>query len=88
MRQLSVVAFMLMVTSSLPAVAYTQGDVEACTPDAMRLCSQAIPDERRVVLCLVANKRQLSPACTVVFNRARAANVSRERPANAEQPKF
>ena len=68
-----------------------QGSVDvrqACTPDAMRLCQQAIPDESRVALCLVQNKRQLSPACTIVFNRPRAASAARERPVTVRKTKF
>ena len=41
-----------------------------------------------VVLCLVKNKQQLSPACTAVFNRVRDANVSRQRPARVQEIKF
>ena len=88
MRKLIAIAFMLAVAAPLPAIAYTQEDVAACTPDVMRLCQQAIPDESRVSLCLIQNKRQLGPACAVVFNRARAASVTRERPANVQQTKF
>ena len=87
MRRLSAIAIFLAVTVSSPASAYTQADVDACTPDAMRLCSHAIPDVRNVVLCLVKNKRQLSPACTLVFNRASSMSVSRERP-SVPQSKF
>ncbi len=88
MRKLSAIAFIVMITAPLPAIAYTQEDVAACTPDAMRLCQQAIPDERRVALCLVQNKRQLSPACTTVFNRPRAASATRELPVNVQKTKF
>jgi hypothetical protein len=51
----------------------------------MRLCQQAIPDESRVTLCLVQNKRQLSPACAIVFNRPRAASAARERPVTVQK---
>ena len=89
MRKLSAIAFIVMITAApLPAIAYTQEDADACTPDAMRLCQQAIPDESRVALCLVQNKRQLSPACTMVFNRPRAASAARERPVNVQKTKF
>ena len=88
MRKLSAIAFIVMITAPLPAIAYTQEDVAACTPDAMRLCQQAIPDESRVALCLVQNKRQLSPACIMVFNRPRAASAARELPVNVQKTKF
>ena len=88
MRQLSAIAFILTISATLPATAHPQADVDACTPDAMRLCMHAAPDERRVISCLVENKRGLSPACTAVFNRAPEVRVYRERPTRAEKIKF
>jgi hypothetical protein len=70
MSKLIAIAFMLSVATPLSAVAYTQEDIEACTPDAMRLCQQAFPDMRRVALCLVKNKRNLNPACTMASSAA------------------
>jgi hypothetical protein len=77
-----------LAATSLPAAAYTQADVDACTPDAMRLCQHAIPDRNRVAQCLVKNKRQLGAACTVVFNRVRAAGASSARPASVEKANY
>ncbi len=88
MRQLSALAFIGMLVAPLPAFAYTQADADACTPDAMRLCMHAVPDESRVALCLVQNKQQLSPACTAVFNRARDATLARDRPTKDQKTKF
>ena len=79
MRKLIAVAFMLTIAATLPAVAYTQADIDACTPDAMRFCQQAFPSQSRVVLCLVKNKRQLNAACTMAFNRARSVVAVSER---------
>lgn len=80
MIKLSALVLVATVAASLPAVAYTQEDVNACTPDALRLCQNAIPDASRVALCLVQNRRQLSPACTLVFNRSRGASADGGRP--------
>jgi hypothetical protein len=88
MLKLSAVAFIVAILAPLPAVAYTQEDADACTPDAMRLCQNAIPDVGRVAQCLVQNKRQLSAACTVVFNRPRSAVVTRERHDNIQKTNF
>jgi hypothetical protein len=88
MHKLIALAFMLTVAAPLPAFAYTQADIEACTPDAMRLCQQAFPSASRVVLCLVKNKRQLNAACTVAFNRARSVIAASERPATVEQTRY
>jgi hypothetical protein len=37
--------------------------VQACTPDAMRLCSEFIPDREKVRLCMMRKRRELSEAC-------------------------
>jgi hypothetical protein len=47
--------------------AYTPEQQQACTPDAFRLCGDAIPDVDRVTVCMIRNKAQLSPACRVFF---------------------
>jgi hypothetical protein len=65
--------------SAGPAFAQSQEDQDACTPDVMRLCQQDIPDHGRIVACLLRSKLQLSPACSVVFNRPRTANVRRTK---------
>jgi hypothetical protein len=89
MRKLSAVAFIIiMITAPLPAIAYTQADADACTPDAMRLCASAIPDVSRVAFCLAHNKQQLSSACAAVFNRPRGASATRERRENIQKTNF
>jgi hypothetical protein len=40
---------------------------QACTPDAMRLCSDVIPDVARVTACMKAKSRQVSQACHVAM---------------------
>jgi hypothetical protein len=41
---------------------------QACTPDAMRLCSEFIPDVPKVTKCMVAKKALLSPDCRSAMN--------------------
>lgn len=84
MGKLSAIAFIVMIMAPLPAIAYMREDVDACTPDAMRLCQNAIPDASRVTQCLVQNKQRLSPACTNVFNRPHGASIDREQPVKAQ----
>jgi hypothetical protein len=88
MVKLSAIAFMVTIMAPLPAIAYTQEDANACTPDAMRLCQNAIPDVSRVTLCLVQNKRQLSPACTIVFNRLSGASADGGRPQTIQRTNY
>jgi hypothetical protein len=47
--------------------AYTPEQEQACTGDAFRLCSAAIPDVDRVTACMIRNKSQLSPGCRAHF---------------------
>jgi hypothetical protein len=43
---------------------------QACTPDAMRLCSDAIPDVAKVKACMQAKSSQLSEPCRAAMNGA------------------
>ena len=67
-------AFLAAAAAPLPAMAYTQEDVQACSSDAMRLCSAFIPDEGRIAQCLFANRRQVSAACNARMSRPTAAS--------------
>ncbi len=49
-----------------PAAAETAR--EACTHDAFRLCSDAIPDVARTKACLAKNRSSLSPLCQAAFS--------------------
>lgn len=44
----------------------------ACQEDAYRLCSDAIPDEAQVQVCLERQLKALSPMCRAMFKPARA----------------
>ncbi len=60
--------------------------VAACSGDAMRLCSDAIPDEAKVSSCMMARKLDLSAGCRALFvdvstgdtSTQKASRVSRE----------
>jgi hypothetical protein len=79
MRKSRALVFILAIAAPLTAFAQSQEDQAACTPDVMRLCQQDIPDASRIVSCLVRSKLQLSPACSVVFNRVRSASVRKTK---------
>ena len=55
---------MLLMAGSTPAVAQAPDAADRCTPDVMRLCSEFVPDADRIVKCLKAKRRQLSPSCS------------------------
>jgi hypothetical protein len=70
--RISRACFMLAIALSAPllpgaAYAYTPEQQQACTPDAFRLCGDAIPDVARVTACMIARKSELSPGCRVYF---------------------
>jgi hypothetical protein len=63
---ISVVALSAALLSTA-AHAYTPEQQQACSPDAFRLCGDAIPDVGRVTACMMARRAQLSPGCRVYF---------------------
>lgn len=54
---------------SIPAVAETQEEQQACMNDAFRVCGSAIPDRDRVTACMVKNRSQLGAPCRAVMTR-------------------
>jgi hypothetical protein len=53
--------------------------VQACTPDAMRLCSDFIPDRDKVRLCMLRKRSELSEACRVAMGAGKGHRVYRHR---------
>jgi hypothetical protein len=48
----------------VPAAAQgTAAQQQACTPDAMRLCGEFIPDVAKISACMSRKRASLSPAC-------------------------
>ncbi|EJN12999.1 hypothetical protein PMI42_03615 [Bradyrhizobium sp. YR681] len=48
-------------------LAYTPEEQQACTPDAMRLCGEFVPNVDAITACMIQKKAQLSPQCKVFF---------------------
>jgi hypothetical protein len=74
--RLSILSATAALALCAPAFADDRGSMEdqlACTPDVYRLCSQYIPDEKRIVACLQSNVGNLSAACHKVFTRPPSA---------------
>jgi hypothetical protein len=57
-------ALTLQTTASF---AYSAQQQELCTGDAMRLCSEYIPDVDRITTCMVEHYEALSDGCKSVF---------------------
>jgi hypothetical protein len=56
----------LWAAALTPAPAAAQGSAQqqqACTPDAMRLCGEFIPDVAKISACMGRKRASLSPAC-------------------------
>jgi hypothetical protein len=65
----AVLAFALLIpATTLPALAETQEERMACTPDAQTLCADEIPDREKVYSCLVKKVNDLSPACKKIIS--------------------
>jgi hypothetical protein len=58
---------LLIAGGATPASAQAANAADLCTPDVMRLCQNFIPDRNRIVGCLKAKRRQLSPGCRQVM---------------------
>ncbi|MBR0905552.1 hypothetical protein [Bradyrhizobium liaoningense] len=75
------------------AFAYTQEEQQACSPDAMRLCGEFVPNVDAITACMIKKKSQLSPQCAVFFRRgpepgeARAGKKSTKPTAKATKKK-
>jgi hypothetical protein len=73
----------IAVFASAPAAAQAPDAAERCTPDVMRLCSEFVPDADRIVGCLKAKRRQLSPSCSSALTnkgeKSRSRRVKRAK---------
>ena len=49
--------------------AYTPEEQQACSPDAMRLCGEFVPNVDAITACMIRKKAQLSPQCKVFFRQ-------------------
>ena len=71
--------------------AQAQGTPEqraACTPDAIRLCQDTIPDVDRTTACMSAHRSELSARCQAVFDApAKPTHIARTPPQHMARPK-
>lgn len=51
---------------------------QACTPDAMRLCSEFIPDVAKITACMKAKHSQLSSTCLTAMRGGGRHEMRRE----------
>ena len=71
LRRASALGAFLLVLASAPALAQaTAEQQQACAPDAIKLCSDTIPDIPKTTACMKAHVADLSPRCRTAFNEA------------------
>jgi hypothetical protein len=58
---------MLLGSLSAASAQGSEAAREACTPDAMRLCNEFIPDEAKVKSCMLRKRSELSEACRLAM---------------------
>ena len=79
----AICALGLMCALSLmgkPAAAQgTEQQRQACQPDALRLCSEFVPDVDRIIACMLKNRIRLSPPCRVLFQAPPKAKSFKRR---------
>jgi hypothetical protein len=73
---LALPAGMLLASLNAASAEGSEAAREACTPDAMRLCNEFIPDEAQVKACMLRKRPQLSEACRLAM---RGGPAVRER---------
>jgi hypothetical protein len=65
---ISAIALSLAIPSGT-AQAYTPEQQQACSPDAMRLCGEFVPNVDAITACMIQKKSQLSPQCRAFFRQ-------------------
>lgn len=61
------VALLLVGPSSAADYQGTPEARQACAPDAMRLCSDFIPDVPKITTCMIAKYKELSEPCRLAM---------------------
>jgi hypothetical protein len=74
MRTIGGLLLLVATMTITPAFAYTDEQVQACTPDVMRLCAEAIPDQARITQGMIQKKKQVSATCLQVMKKGPATS--------------
>ncbi len=53
----------ILIGGITAANAQSEALQQACTPDAMRLCQQFIPDRAKITRCMMSKRSQISAPC-------------------------
>jgi len=74
-----VLTLLIVAAGTKPGAAQASDAAERCTPDVMRLCNEFIPDADRIVACLKAKRRQLTPSCLTALQPSGGKSKRRHR---------
>lgn len=78
---LPIMAALMLVAVSVPAMAQSQEDQQACQGDVYALCGDKIPDEDEIVVCLRKHWRKVSKECRhVMINYDKTHHKSKRKP--------
>lgn len=69
-RLTAAIALGVVIAAMPAALSAAETAREACTHDAFRLCSSAIPDVEKTKACLAQKRASLSPLCKLAFGSA------------------
>jgi hypothetical protein len=62
--EIALAAAFLSISFAAPALSQSEAEYQqACQDDALRLCSEHVPDHAKIKSCLLAHKKAISPAC-------------------------
>ena len=75
----AVLTIVIAAPTATPAAAQASDAADRCTPDVMRLCSEFIPDADRIVVCLKAKRKQLSPSCMSALQPAGSGKSKKKK---------
>ena len=79
---LAAISAIALTVAVEPSLAYTPEQQQACTPDAMRLCGEFVPNVDAITACMVQKKSQLSPQCAAFFRRGPEPGEAVGQPVN------
>lgn len=72
-RQKKTILYALLVACGLAGTAFSasaatrEEQTAACKGDALKFCTLAIPNEKKIASCLAAKRDRISPACRAFF---------------------
>lgn len=70
---------LFVAAGAKPAAAQASDAADRCTPDVMRLCNEYIPDADRIVVCLKAKRKQLTPSCLSALTGGKGGSARKRR---------